>query len=135
VDIVAGTLGRVGDHLRKNNFKINELKFLILDEVDEMINEGFLPTTEWIIGQIPSTCQILLFSATASSNEVKTFAERFLKNPHFVTSQPEQTQVNNIQQYYLKSYPNKNQTLVDLITSLNQDKKTLTLVFVSFILN
>lgn len=130
VDIVVGTLGRVEHHLREKNFQINDLKFLVLDEVDEMINEGFLPTTEWIIKKIPVNCQILLFSATVSS-EVKTFAERFLKNPQFVVSQPEQTQVNNIQQYYLKSYPTKNQTLVDLIVSLNQDKKAITLVFVN----
>jgi ATP-dependent RNA helicase DeaD len=45
-DIVVGTLGRVEHHLRENNFQINDLKFLVLDEADEMINEGFLPTTE-----------------------------------------------------------------------------------------
>ncbi|KLL02265.1 MAG: RNA helicase [Mycoplasmataceae bacterium RC_NB112A] len=128
VDIVVGTLGRVEHHLRENNFKINELKFLVLDEVDEMINEGFLPTTEWIIERIPSTCQILLFSATVST-EVENFAKRFLKKPIFIVSQPEQSQVANIQQHYLKVSPNKNQTLINLVESLNQNKPVLILVF------
>ena len=131
VDIVTGTLGRTEHHLKENNFQINNLKFLVLDEVDEMINEDFLPIIEWIIKKIPPSCQILLFSATSSSFEVKRFAERFLKKPLFVTSQPEQTQVNNIQQYYLETNSKKNQVLIDLINSLNREKITLTLVFVN----
>src|SRR5207248_10571483 len=46
VDIVTGTLGRTEHHLKENNFQINNLKFLVLDEVDEMINEDFLPIIE-----------------------------------------------------------------------------------------
>jgi len=45
-DIVVGTPGRVIYHLEKGNLKINNLKFLVLDEVDEMINKGFLPDVE-----------------------------------------------------------------------------------------
>ncbi|MCE8163604.1 MAG: DEAD/DEAH box helicase [Candidatus Moeniiplasma glomeromycotorum] len=137
VDIVVGTMGRVKDHLEKQkSFQIKDLKVLILDEVDEMLNESFeKDVRETIIKNIPSTCQILLFSATVSP-EVKNFAQRFLKNPLFVVSQPEQVQVNNIQQYYLKvdSNKDKKRILVDLIESLNQDRRsTLTLVFINTI--
>src|SRR4051812_7171713 len=54
VDIIVGTPGRIIHHLKENNFSVNKLKFLVLDEADEMINVGFLPNIEWIIRKIPA---------------------------------------------------------------------------------
>lgn len=46
VDIIVGTPGRIIDHLRRKSFQTNGLKFVVLDEADEMINKGFLPEIE-----------------------------------------------------------------------------------------
>ena len=54
-----------------------------------------------------------------------------MKNPQFVVSQPTQVQINNIEQYYLETKGNKNQTLMNLIEALNRDKIALNLVFVN----
>ena|SRR5436190_3819798 len=129
VDIVVGTPGRVIYHLKAKNFPTDKLKFLVLDEVDEMINEGFLPAIEQIIRLIEKNAnhrQNLLFSATISP-DVKVFAKRFLKNPQIVISEREKDQESNIQQYYIEtSVRQKLQVLTDFLYS---NKQALTLIF------
>ena len=64
VHVVVGTPGRVMDHMRRGNLKLQELKLLTLDEADEMLRMGFIDDVEWILEQIPDSRQIALFSAT-----------------------------------------------------------------------
>ena len=80
VDIIIGTPGRVIHHLEEKNFSVKEIKFLVLDEVDEMINVGFLPSIEKIIKKIPSERQTLLLSATVDL-KVANFAKIHSKEP------------------------------------------------------
>jgi ATP-dependent RNA helicase DeaD len=105
VDIVVGTPGRITHHLQTKSFRTDKLKFLVLDEVDEMINEGFLPSIKRIVQIIKKNatqCQILLFSATISP-DVKVFAQQFLNNPQLIISEKEKKEESNIQQYYIKT--------------------------------
>ncbi|CAG8522989.1 7142_t:CDS:2 [Cetraspora pellucida] len=77
VDLVVGTPGRIIDHIfTRQSFRLDHLKFVVLDEVDEMISKGFLPEIEKIMKKIPTQRQTLLFSATISP-EVEKFARRF----------------------------------------------------------
>ncbi|MGJ4996925.1 DEAD/DEAH box helicase [Bradyrhizobium sp. HKCCYLS3077] len=62
--IVVGTPGRLCDHLRRNRLDISELKALVLDEADEMLNLGFREDLEFILETTPETRRTLLFSAT-----------------------------------------------------------------------
>ena len=64
--IVVGTPGRVMDHLRRGTLNFENLKFIVLDEADEMLRMGFIEDIEWILGQgqAPEGRQIALFSAT-----------------------------------------------------------------------
>jgi ATP-dependent RNA helicase DeaD len=62
--IVVGTPGRLCDHLRRNRLDISELKAVVLDEADEMLNLGFREDMEFILKTTPSTRRTLLFSAT-----------------------------------------------------------------------
>lgn len=62
--IVVGTPGRLCDHLRRNRLDISELKAVVLDEADEMLNLGFREDMEFILGTTPETRRTLLFSAT-----------------------------------------------------------------------
>lgn len=129
VDIVVGTPGRVTCHLKEKNFQTDKLKLLVLDEVDEMINEGFLPAIEQIIRLIEKNAshrQTLLFSATISP-DVKVFAKRFLKNPQLVISEKEKGKESNIQQYYIETpMRQKSRVLTDFLFS---NKQALILIF------
>ncbi|MEH2486524.1 DEAD/DEAH box helicase [Bradyrhizobium sp. AZCC 2230] len=62
--IVVGTPGRLCDHLRRNRLDISELKVVVLDEADEMLNLGFREDMEFILKTTPDTRRTLLFSAT-----------------------------------------------------------------------
>jgi ATP-independent RNA helicase DbpA len=62
--IVVGTPGRVEDHLRKNTLDLNEVKILVLDEADRMLDMGFQQSLDAILTHVPKKRQTLLFSAT-----------------------------------------------------------------------
>lgn len=64
VQIVVGTPGRVMDHMRRHTLKLANLKIIVLDEADEMLNMGFREDIETILKDIPSEHQTGLFSAT-----------------------------------------------------------------------
>ncbi|WNE41089.1 MAG: RNA helicase CrhR [Mycoplasmataceae bacterium] len=118
VDIVIGTPGRVIDHIFiKKTFNTSQLKFVVLDEVDEMIGKGFLEDIKKIMKKIPENRQTLLFSATISP-EVDEFAQRFVKNPAFVTSQTHELP-SKIEHYYLEtpSLRQKNSSLANFLAS------------------
>ena len=65
--IVIGTPGRVLDHLRRRTLRLERVKFLVLDEADEMLDRGFGPDVERIMGATPRSRQTALFSATTPS--------------------------------------------------------------------
>ncbi|WP_100372838.1 DEAD/DEAH box helicase [Bacillus sp. FJAT-45037] len=62
--IVAGTPGRVLDHIKKGTLPISEIRYLILDEADEMLSRGFLDQMDEIISELPTNRLTMLFSAT-----------------------------------------------------------------------
>lgn len=64
IDVVVGTPGRILDHLRRGTLDIKALKYLILDEADEMLNMGFIEDVEEILSNTNDYRRILLFSAT-----------------------------------------------------------------------
>src|SRR3954447_1174424 len=70
VDVIIGTTGRIIDHIfTQKTFRLEHLKFVVLDEVDEMIGKGFLKDIEKIMKLTPKSRQTLLFSATLSQEE------------------------------------------------------------------
>ncbi|HEX9062857.1 MAG TPA: DEAD/DEAH box helicase, partial [Clostridia bacterium] len=62
--IIIGTPGRIMDHMRRHTLKFENLKILILDEADEMLNMGFREDIDTILAQVPEEKQTVLFSAT-----------------------------------------------------------------------
>ncbi len=64
VDVVVATPGRLLDHMRRNNLRLNDVQILVLDEADRMLDMGFLPDVRSILNQLPRKRQTLLFSAT-----------------------------------------------------------------------
>ncbi|MDR2564966.1 MAG: DEAD/DEAH box helicase [Bifidobacteriaceae bacterium] len=78
--IVVGTPGRVIDHLERGTFTLEDLRFLVLDEGDEMLRMGFAEEVETILSQAPEERQTALFSATMPP-AIRATAERHLSNP------------------------------------------------------
>ncbi len=81
--IVVGTPGRVADLYGQGDLRLNNVNFLVLDEADEMLDRGFRPQVEQILGWTPSTRQTALFSATMP-DWVNDASKRHLRNPHRV---------------------------------------------------
>ncbi|MBX3016447.1 MAG: DEAD/DEAH box helicase [Bdellovibrionaceae bacterium] len=116
VPIIVGTPGRLLDHLRSGNLRLDSLKALVLDEADEMISMGFQEDIETILEAIPEgQSRLWLFSATMSP-EIRRIADNYLTTPARV----ELTQKNKVpdalqQIYYVTRESNKPDVLGKLI--------------------
>ena len=80
VDILVATPGRLEDHLQQGTIKLDSIEVLVLDEVDRMLDVGFLPPMRRIISKCPKVRQTLFFSATLPP-EIEDIAAWALKNP------------------------------------------------------
>jgi len=99
VHVVVGTPGRVIDHLDKGTLDLSELKFLVLDEADEMLRMGFIDDVEKVLQATPPQRQVALFSATMPS-VIRKIAQRHLKDAVEVTIKSSTTTAANIRQRY-----------------------------------
>lgn len=97
--VVVGTPGRIMDLMKKGVLKISDLKTLVLDEADEMLNMGFIDDVEWIIQHTPDTRQTILFSATMPA-AIKKISKRHLNNPVSVKIQAKTATASTISQKY-----------------------------------
>ncbi len=80
VDVVVGTPGRVMDHLERGTLDLSHVRFLVLDEADEMLAMGFVEDIETILASTPADKQTALFSATMPA-PIKRISARFLNDP------------------------------------------------------
>jgi superfamily II DNA/RNA helicase len=97
VDLVIATPGRLLDHLRRKTLSIDHLKFLVLDEADQMLQFGFKNEIEYIIKLTNADRQLLCFSATLDS-KVKKLAYRFMNHPEEVLMKEDKVPLNLIRQ-------------------------------------
>ncbi|MGP6173480.1 DEAD/DEAH box helicase [Corynebacterium sp. A21] len=98
--IVVGTPGRVIDHLEKGSLDISGLRFLVLDEADEMLNMGFQEDVERILADTPEDKQVALFSATMP-NGIRKISKQYLNDPREISVKSETRTATNIKQSYL----------------------------------
>jgi ATP-dependent RNA helicase DeaD len=114
VHIVVGTPGRIMDHLEKGTLDLTELRFLVLDEADEMLNMGFAEDVETILADTPDTKQVALFSATMPP-AIRRMSKKYLHDPVEISVRSKTATAANITQRYLMvSYPQK----VDALTRI-----------------
>ncbi|WP_266157947.1 DEAD/DEAH box helicase [Dyella silvatica] len=99
VHIVVGTPGRVIDHLDRGTLDLSELRYLVLDEADEMLRMGFIDDVEKVLQATPPQRQVALFSATMPT-VIRKIAQRHLKDPVEVTIKSSTTTAANIRQRY-----------------------------------
>ncbi|WP_282926330.1 DEAD/DEAH box helicase [Helcococcus kunzii] len=100
-NIVVGTPGRVMDHLNRRTLKLSKLKFLVLDEADEMFDMGFRDDMKTIIDQTNTNRQTCFFSATMG-NDILEFSKLYQKNPQQILIEQKELTVEKIKQYYLE---------------------------------
>ncbi|AIT60809.1 DEAD/DEAH box helicase [Corynebacterium doosanense] len=98
--IIVGTPGRVIDHLQKGSLDISNLKYLVLDEADEMLNMGFQEDVERILEDTPDSKQVALFSATMP-NGIRKISRQYLNDPIEVQVKTETRTATNITQSYI----------------------------------
>ena len=84
VHIIVGTPGRIMDHLDKGTLDLSELKYLVLDEADEMLKMGFAEDVETILADTPDDKQVALFSATMPA-AIRRISKQYLHDPEEIT--------------------------------------------------
>ena len=126
VDIIVGTPGRTIDHIKRRTLILKDIRMLVLDEADEMLNMGFIDDMEMIIRSIPSKRQTMLFSATMP-DAIFRISARYMNEPEKICADESKKVVEKTKQvFYEVSEHNKREALATLI---DMENPSLALVF------
>ncbi|KAG8868623.1 RNA helicase, partial [Tulasnella sp. 332] len=119
VHVVSGTPGRVFDMIRRNNLRTMNIKILILDEVDEMLNKGFREQIYDIYRYIPLATQVVFLSSTFPHNVLEMTTE-FMTDPIKILVKPDELTLEDIKQFFVAVEKEewKYDTLTDLFETL-----------------
>lgn len=119
--IVVGTPGRTIDHIKEGNFITDNIKYLVLDEADEMLSMGFLEQVEEIISALPAKRVTMLFSATMP-DDIDSLSKKYMKDPVTIEIKAKTLTVDRIQQDgYRVEETEKLNLLKDVTTIENPD--------------
>ncbi len=98
--LAIGTPGRVIDLIRRRELDVSQVKFVVLDEADRMLDIGFRPAIERILRECPKERQTLLLSATMPA-EVKRLAERYMRHPESVDLSGDTVTTDLVKQFFV----------------------------------
>src|SRR3954471_17956402 len=125
--VVVGTVGRVLDLISRASIVLNETRFVVLDEADEMLDLGFLEDVEKILRLTPNGRQTALFSATMPP-EIRKLADRYLYDPVTVKVKSASLTVDTVEQFRVEVKPaDKADKLVEV---LREERPDQAIVFV-----
>lgn len=125
-EIVVATPGRMLDHLRRKTINFKDVRFLILDETDKMLEMGFIHDVEKIIRYTPKNRQTLMFSATIMQS-IHRLMKKHLKNPVIIKTKS-QVDKSKLHQIYYDIF-DKNDKFSLLVHLLQHDTSGLAIVF------
>jgi ATP-dependent RNA helicase DeaD len=125
-EVVVGTPGRMLDHLRRRTIDLRNVRFLILDETDKMLEMGFIDDVEKIISFTPRNRQTLMFSATIMGS-IHRLMNRHLRNPVVIKTKS-QVDKSKLHQIYYDIYQ-QNEKFSLLVHLLKNDTSGLAIVF------
>ncbi|MDU5184349.1 MAG: DEAD/DEAH box helicase [Peptoniphilus harei] len=123
-DIVVGTPGRVMDHMKRKTIVLDDLKFLTLDEADEMFDMGFRDDMKTIIEKTNPDRQTLFFSATFD-NDIKEFSRLYQVNPAKVIIEKKELTAEKIEQFYLELNRNMKTEILNRLILIHKPKKSI----------
>ncbi len=113
-EIIVATPGRLIDHIERGNTDFSQIRFIILDEADKMIEMGFLEDTERIIDEVTTEKQVMLFSATFP-DKINTFVDEYIPEAVFIKTEKFVSNKLLTQQYYKVHGTQKFSLLVHLL--------------------
>jgi ATP-dependent RNA helicase DeaD len=119
--VVVGTPGRVIDHLERGNLVLADVRFLALDEADEMLRMGFAEDVDTIFGAAPAERQVALFSATMPA-PIRRVAQQHLKDPVEIAVSRQASTVTSVRQTYaVVPFRHKTGSLVRVLRTSDAD--------------
>lgn len=122
IEIVVATPGRLLDHVEQKTIQLNQVKFLVLDEADRMLDMGFMPDLKRILALLPKQRQTLMFSATFSK-EIKKLSDEFMVKPALIeVARSNATNENVTQQVYAVEQSDKQALLTQLLKKEAKDQ-------------
>ena len=122
--IITGTPGRLYDHIQHGNLKTGNIRFLVLDEADRMLDMGFIDQIERIVRTLPKNRVTLLFSATIPP-EVLRICSRHMKNPEMIEIESPTLTVDTIQQAYWRVDNHEKNTQLNRLLLYEQPESCL----------
>src|SRR5690554_1048585 len=119
VDVVIATPGRLLDLMNQGIIKLHDVKYLVLDEADQMLDMGFIKDVLKIVDKTPKNRQTMLFSATMPK-QIEALSKQILIEPVRIAVTPVTETLDTISQsVYVVNKSNKTQLLIELIKTLN----------------
>lgn len=119
VHVVVGTPGRTLDHIERGNLQLNNIRYLIIDEADKMLNMGFIEQVEAIIKKISSNRITMLFSATISE-EIEMLCGKYMNNPSNIEISCEGSVRKKIEELYYEINENKKFNLLNKVLYIQE---------------
>ncbi|HJZ55173.1 MAG TPA: DEAD/DEAH box helicase, partial [Gemmataceae bacterium] len=126
-DLVVGTPGRMLDHLRRGSMSLGDVRFVVLDEADRMLDIGFRPDIERILKRCPLARQTLLMSATVP-DPIKRLVGRYMTDPVHLHLTPDVVTVEKIRQSYFTVDKEKKFDLLLKVIEREQPRQCLIFV-------
>lgn len=126
VDVLIATPGRLLDLFERGRILLTDIKILVIDEADRMLDMGFIPDIEKIVSKLSPMRQTLLFSATMPT-EIRKLTEKFLSNPREISVAPPASTAEKVAQHLIWVDRRKKQD--ELLALIEQEKPDTSFIF------